>query len=103
MKEEWMVTTSDNPYSPFREWEEWYAFDVDQGYHTCALLDRVTIEGENIDTGGIERGQADVVRYNVSGVHILTTDRVFEDARTEPASLLFKPHISEPDEVVVDS
>ena len=29
------ITTVDNPYDPFEEWDEWYLFDKTKGYHTC--------------------------------------------------------------------
>ncbi len=35
------LTTSDNPYSPFTEWDQWYQFDESHGYHSCSLLARV--------------------------------------------------------------
>ena len=34
------LTTKDNPYSFFNEYEEWNAFDEDKGYYTKALVAR---------------------------------------------------------------
>jgi hypothetical protein len=36
-----MLTTTDNPFSPFNEWDEWYAYDEAKGYHSSALLARI--------------------------------------------------------------
>lgn len=35
------LTTIDNPHSPVTEFDEWYAFDKEKGYNTCAYLNRV--------------------------------------------------------------
>lgn len=40
MANEVMLTTKDNPYNPFEQFDEWYLFDELSGYHTCGLLDR---------------------------------------------------------------
>lgn len=36
-----MVSTSDNPYNPFDEFDKWYAFDRSNGYHSLSYLARV--------------------------------------------------------------
>lgn len=33
-----VLSTSDNPYDPFTEWDKWYAYDMDQGYNTCGKV-----------------------------------------------------------------
>lgn len=35
------ITTFDNPYDPFTEFNLWFLYDESQGYHTCSYLDRV--------------------------------------------------------------
>ena len=36
-----MLTTIDNPYDPFTQFDEWFGFDESKGYHTCAYLARI--------------------------------------------------------------
>ncbi|MBR1734966.1 MAG: hypothetical protein IJ730_05920, partial [Alphaproteobacteria bacterium] len=36
-----MLTTVDNPFDPFTEWDDWRRFDEDHGYYTCEYLGRV--------------------------------------------------------------
>ena len=36
-----MLTTMDNPFNPFIQYNEWYAYDVNKGYNTCAYLARL--------------------------------------------------------------
>lgn len=37
-----MLTTIDNPFDPFEEWDDWYAFDEEKGYCTSGLVARIT-------------------------------------------------------------
>lgn len=36
----YLLTTIDNPYNPFKDWDSWFAFDQQKGYRTCQILDR---------------------------------------------------------------
>lgn len=45
---EYMLTTVDNPYNPFTEFDPWYAFDVAHGYHTCDYLARIVISSDEL-------------------------------------------------------
>lgn len=35
---DYMLTTTDNPYNPFTHFEDWYKFDMINGYNTCGYL-----------------------------------------------------------------
>lgn len=36
-----MLTTTDNPWNPVTNFDEWYAWDTAKGYGTCEYLARV--------------------------------------------------------------
>ena len=38
---ELMLTTLDNPFNPFDQFDEWYSFDESNGYHTCGYIARI--------------------------------------------------------------
>lgn len=44
MEEEkvYMLTTVDNPYNPFTQWDLWYNFDQHAQHYSCEYLDRVS-------------------------------------------------------------
>lgn len=44
----YMLTTTDNPYDPFMQFDDWLAYDVGMGYHTCSLLARVVVTSEEL-------------------------------------------------------
>ena len=35
------LTTADNPYNPYTQFDEWFAFDTQHGYNSCAYLARL--------------------------------------------------------------
>lgn len=39
--EECMLTTVDNPYDPFTEYDQWYSYDTEKGYNSCSYLARI--------------------------------------------------------------
>ena len=42
-----MLTTIDNPYDPFEEFDQWYSYDMDAGYNSCAYLARVSFTSDS--------------------------------------------------------
>jgi hypothetical protein len=70
---EYMLTTVDNPYDPFTQWDEWYAWDRQAGYHTPGLLDRIARLSDELSDAdyhlAIQQAIDEIVRENVMAVH----------------------------------
>lgn len=46
MAKYYALTTSDNPYNPRTQFDEWYALDTQLGYNCCSYLARmIDVEG----------------------------------------------------------
>lgn len=68
-----MLTTIDNPFDPFTQYEEWFVWDEAAGYHSTAFLARVVISSEELSEYdqrlAYEQGIDEIIKENVSGVH----------------------------------
>ena len=43
-----MLTTFDNPFNPFDQFEEWFLFDVEKGYNSCGKIARIANFSEDM-------------------------------------------------------
>jgi hypothetical protein len=68
-----MLTTIDNPYDPFDQYDDWYAFDSRMGYHTPSFLARIVISSDDISETdqnlAIESAIDEIVKENVLGLY----------------------------------
>ena len=69
-KETW-VTTVDNPFDPFKDFDNWKRFDEDHGYHTTSLICRFLKDSSDYDEETyrqcLEDAVDEVVRFNFYG------------------------------------
>ena len=42
MNRQTTVTTTDNPFNPFIDFDSWFMFDIEKGYYTSSKLARLT-------------------------------------------------------------
>lgn len=67
------LTTVDNPYNPFDQFLEWFLFDVERGYNSCAYLDRVSHTSDAMsdveNEREIERAIDEIIKYDFMNVY----------------------------------
>jgi hypothetical protein len=69
-----MLSTIDNPHSPFDDFAAWYAYDIASGYHTASLLGRVVVTSDQLSEAdydqAIEFAINEIINENVLGIYI---------------------------------
>lgn len=73
-----MLSTADNPFNPFTQFDEWNAFDQRKGYHTLAYLARVINTSSELSEADqsldYERAIDEIMTYNLLGNYIRVAD-----------------------------
>lgn len=67
------LTTIDNPYDPFEDFDSWYRFDMDKGYCSCAYLSRIAHTSEQLsdreNNAEIERAIDEIIKYDFMNIY----------------------------------
>lgn len=67
------LTTIDNPFNPFDNFDKWYAFDEAHGYHSCAYLAKImkTSDAFSAEDQMKEKERAidEIVSLNLNGMY----------------------------------
>ena len=73
MTNECMLTTIDNPYDYFTQFDDWFSFDIEKGYNSCSRLariarisDQMTDEETNLE---IERAIDEIIKYDFMNIY----------------------------------
>lgn len=78
------ITTRDNPFDPFDDFEQWFLFDVTKGYNTCAYLGRIArtsdalSDAENAEA--VENAINDIIRFDAMNVYVKVSRTVSAEA-----------------------
>lgn len=84
MNYECTLTTFDNPYDPFKNFVEWFMFDVEKGYNTCSYLGRIAVITDDMTEkevdAEIERACDEIIKYDFLNIYkkVKRTDPVNE-------------------------
>ncbi len=68
-----MLTTIDNPFSPFTQWDEWKRYDEDKKYYTCSYLARIAKTSDDLSEAdynkAIDDAIEEIVSLNINGMY----------------------------------
>lgn len=62
------LTTFDNPYNPFTQFQKWFLFDTEKGHNSCAYLARIARTSDEFteeeNEKEIERAIDEIIQYD---------------------------------------
>jgi hypothetical protein len=78
-----MLTTRDNPYNPFTNFDEWYVWDISHGYNTSAYLARIAKDSPELSAAQSQRAVNDaideIISYNLTGNYLKVSKEDYND------------------------
>jgi hypothetical protein len=70
---EGMLTTVDNPFNPFTQFDDWKRFDEDKGYYTCEYLARIAMTSHALsdeeESEEIEAAMKEILKIHALGFY----------------------------------
>jgi hypothetical protein len=68
-----MLTTIDNPFNPFTQWNDWLRYDEDKKYYTCGYLARIAKTADDLTDEENDRlteyAIDEIVQLNINGLY----------------------------------
>lgn len=67
------LTTFDNPYNPFTQFERWFLFDTEKGYNSCGYLARIARTSDEMSESEydseIESAIDEIIKYDFRNIY----------------------------------
>ena len=74
MSKNCMISTVDNPYNPFEQFDPWLSFDIEKGYNSCAYLARIAHTSDELsdeeNTNEVERAIDEIIKYDFQNLYV---------------------------------
>lgn len=71
------LTTKDNPFDPFTDFDKWFAYDEAKGYHSCSYLARIAKTSSQFSDQDqvleINRAIDEIIKLNPLGIYTKVT------------------------------
>ena len=69
-----MLTTIDNPYDPFTQFDSWFMFDVEKGYNSCSYLGRIARTSDQLsdqmNDEEVERAIDEIIEHDFMNIYV---------------------------------
>ena len=76
------LTTIDNPFDPFEQFDQWLSFDIEKGYNCCSRLARIAKTSDDMseteELQEIERAIDEIIKYDFLDIYKKVTKEVDE-------------------------
>lgn len=73
METKCMLTTFDNPFDPFEQFDSWFLFDVEKGYNSCAYLARIARTSDQFsdkeNEKEVENAIDEIIKYDFMNIY----------------------------------
>lgn len=70
---EYMLSTFDNPFNPFYDFDSWFQYDSDKGYNSCSYLARIARTSDQLsdeeNSQEIERAIDEIIKYDFMNIY----------------------------------
>ena len=87
MEHDCMLTTFDNPFDPFEQFDSWFKFDVEKGHYSSNVLARIAHFTEDMSQKEIdeetERAIDEIVKFDFTNTFKKVTRQVAEPTGSE--------------------
>ena len=68
------ITTVDNPYDPFTQFESWFIYDTEKGYNSCDYLGRIAKTSDSLsdaeNAAEIERAIDEIIKLDFRNIYL---------------------------------
>ena len=73
MAKDHMLTTLDNPFNPFEDFDSWFMFDVEKGYNSASYVARIAKLNNSMtqkeECEEVERAIDEIIKYDFMNIY----------------------------------
>ena len=95
------ITTVDNPFDPLEDFDNWFSFDEQKGYHTCSYLGRIVRLSDEMSDQEVaketERAIDEILAHDIFRIYKKVKRRV-PDSDSPDSSTLSQSDVDESSE-----